>query len=359
MNRSTGFRSARLQIVLAGIIALGLAGLAMGQTSEKKETTGSASSAGAGKAIELTYSVFFPPTHKNTILAQEWAKEIEKRTDGKVKITVFPSGTLTKAEVCYDGVEKGISDIGMSCLSYTRGKFPLSEVLDLPLGVRSGVDATAMTNAFRKKFAPKEFDGVKIMYLHAHGPGFLHTKKPVKTLDDLKGLKVRCTGLSSKIVSALGGTPVSMPMGETYDALSRGVVDGSMAPEESLEGWRWGEVVKSTTECYGAAYTTTFFVAMNKARWEKLPKDVQDVIEKVNEEWITKTGAAWDAMDKSGKAFAAAKGNQTISLSDEENARWAKAVSPILDDYVKKMKTAGLPGEEALAFCKDMIAKKK
>jgi TRAP-type transport system periplasmic protein len=315
--------------------------------------------ADAEKPTELTYSVFFPATHKNTILAQDWGKEIEKRTGGKVKITVFPGGTLTKADVCYDGVEKGISDIGMSCLSYTRGKFPLSEVLDLPLGVRSGAAATAMANAFRKKFAPKEFDAVKMMYLHGHGPGFLHTKKPVKTLEDMKGLKVRCTGLSSKIVTALGGTAVAMPMGETYDALSRGVVDGSMAPQESLEGWRWGEVVKSTTECYGAAYSTAFFVAMNKGRWEKLPKDVQDVIEKVNDEWIVKTGDAWDAMDKSGREFAAAKGNSVVSLSDEENARWAVAVRPILDDYTTKTQAAGLPGAEALAFCKDILAKQK
>src|SRR5512139_2269005 len=92
----------------------------------------------SGEVIKLSYSIFFPATHKNTLLAQEWAKEIETRTGGKVQITVFPGGTLTKADVCYDGVEKGISDIGMSCLSYTRGKFPLSEVLDLPLGVKTG-----------------------------------------------------------------------------------------------------------------------------------------------------------------------------------------------------------------------------
>ncbi len=315
--------------------------------------------AGPEKPIELTYSIFFPATHKNTVLAQEWAKEVETRTAGKVKITVFPSGTLTKAEVCYDGVEKGISDIGMSVLGYTRGKFPLSEVLDLPLGVKTGAAATAMANAFYKKFAPKEFNGVKIMYLHAHGPGFLHTKKPVKALEDLKGLKIRCTGLSAKIVTALGGTPVAMPMGETYDALSRGVVDGSMAPQESLEGWRWGEVVKSSTECYGAAYTTAFFVAMNKGTWQKLPKDVQDVIEKVNAEWAAKTGNAWDAMDKSGKEFSAAKGNGSIALSPEENARWAAAVRPILDEYAAKMKEKGLPGAEALAFCKETLAAQK
>ena len=307
------------------------------------------------KPIELTYSIFFPATHRNTVLATEWAREIEKRADGRVKITVFPSGTLTAADKCYDGVEKGISDIGMSVLGYTRGRFPLSEVIDLPLGYRSGAVATDLINAYYEKFSPKEFSGVKIMYLHAHGPGFLHTKKPVASLEDLKGMKVRCTGLAAKIVTALGGTPVAMPMGETYDALSRGVVDGSMGPQESLEGWRWGEVVKSSTECYGSAYSTAFFVGMNKAKWETLPKDIQQTIEKVNGEWIAKTGRSWDEMDKAGKDFAVGKGNQIIALSAEENAKWAKAVQPILDEYVKNMKEKGLPGADALQFCQDYL----
>lgn len=309
------------------------------------------------KPIELTYSIFFPPTHKNTLLATEWAKEIEKRTDGKVKITIFSGGTLTPADKCYDGVETGISDLGMSALAYTRGKFPLSEVLDLPLGANSGLATTEMVNAYYKKFEPKEFSGVKILYLHGHGPGILHTKKPVAKIEDLKGMKIRCTGLAAKVVTALGGTAVAMPMGETYDAISRGVVDGSMAPQESLQGWRWGEVVKSTTECLGAAYSTTFFVAMNKTKWESLPKDVQNVIAQVSEEWIARTGKAWDDMDRAGRDFTLARGNQIITLSPEENARWAKAVQPLIEEYLKKMKDKGLPGDEALKTCQEALQK--
>ena len=129
---------------------------------------------------------------------------------------MFAGGTLTPADKCYDGVEKGISDIGMSVLGYTRGRFPLSEVIDLPLGYRSGAAATELVNAFYGKFQPKEFDSVKIMYFHAHGPGFLHTKKPVAKLEDLKGMKIRCTGLAAKIVTALGGIPVAMPMARLW-----------------------------------------------------------------------------------------------------------------------------------------------
>jgi TRAP-type C4-dicarboxylate transport system substrate-binding protein len=309
------------------------------------------------KPIELSYSIFFPAPHKNTVLAGEWAKEIEKRTQGKVKITLFPGGTLTPADKCYDGVVKGISDIGMSVLGYTRGKFPLTEAIDLPLGYKNGLSATGLINQYYQKFRPKEFEEVKVLYFHAHGPGILHTKKPVMKLDEMKGLRIRSTGLSAKVVTALGGTPVAMPMGETYDALKRGMVDGSMAPIESLEGWKWGEVVKSTTESFGSAYSTGFFVVMNKEKWNALSADVQKAIEAVNQEWIEKTGKIWDEIDKSGKAFTQKMGNQIISLSADENKRWGEAVKPILQDYVNAMKAKDLPGEEALKFCEENLKK--
>jgi TRAP-type transport system periplasmic protein len=309
------------------------------------------------KPVELTYSIFFPAPHKNTVLATEWAKEVEKRTSGMVKITVFPGGTLTPADKCYDGVVKGISDIGMSVLGYTRGKFPLTEVIDLPLGYKRGLAATRLINQYYQQFKPKEFDEVKVLYLHAHGPGILHTKKPVRKLEELKGLRIRSTGLSAKVASALGATPVAMPMGETYDALQRGMVDGSLSPIESLEGWKWGEVVKCTTESFGSAYSTGFFVVMNKEKWNALSPEIQKIIEKVDTEWIEKTGMLWDEIDKSGKAFALKLGNQIIPLSKEEDQRWANAVRPILDDYVNNMKGKGLPGSETLKFCMDYLKK--
>ncbi len=307
--------------------------------------------------IKLNYSIFFPATHKHSILATEWAKEIEKRTGGKVQITMYYGGTLTPADKCYDGVVKGISDIGMSVLAYTRGKFPLTEVSDLPLGIKTGLVATKVINEYFKKFKPKEFDEVQVMYLHGHGPGILHTKKPVNKLEDLKGMKIRCTGMAAKIVAALGATPVAMPMGETYDALSRGVVDGSMAPQEALQGWKWGEVVKYTIENYGSSYSTGFFVVMNKEKWNSLPPEVQKTIEKINEEYIEKQGRTWDEIDKAGRDYTIARGNKIISLSPEEDQRWEKMVRPLLDEYKKNMKGKGLPGEEVLSFYLQTIYK--
>jgi TRAP-type transport system periplasmic protein len=307
--------------------------------------------------IKLNYSIFFPAPHKNTVLATEWAKEIEKRTNGKVVITMFPGGTLTPADKCYDGVVKGLSDVGMSVLSYTRGRFPLTEVIDLPLGYKNGVAATKLVNLYYNKFKPKELDDTKVMYLHAHGPGILHTKKPVTKLEELKGLKIRSTGTVAKIVGALGATPVAMPMGETYDALQKGITEGVMAPVEALEGWKLGEVIKYTTQNFGSAYTIAFFVVMNKEKWSSLGPENQKIIEQINQEWIEKTGKNWDDIDKSGYDFAQKLGDKFLPLSKEEDAKWAKAVFPLLDEYVTAMKGKGLPGDQALKFCLEELKK--
>jgi TRAP-type C4-dicarboxylate transport system substrate-binding protein len=313
---------------------------------------------GQAKEIKLNYSNFFPAPHKNSILAVEWAQEIEKRTNGLVKITLFHGGTLTPAATCYDGVTKGLSDIGFSVLSYTLGRFPLSEVIDLPVGYKSGTAATKLINAFYKKFQPKELQDTQVMYLHGHGPALVHTnKKPIKTLEDLKGVKIRGTGTVAKIIGALGGTPVAMPMPETYDALSKGIAEGVMCPIEALDGWKLAEVLKYTTQSYPTAYTIGFFVVMNKDKWNSLPPDVQKVITQVNDEFVVKQGKVWDDIDVTGMEVAKSKGVQTIPLAKEEEAKWIKAVEPMFDDYVKRMKEKGLPGEEALKFCKEELKK--
>jgi TRAP-type C4-dicarboxylate transport system substrate-binding protein len=290
-------------------------------------------------------------------IGEAWSREVEKRTAGKVKITVFPGGTLTPAAQTYDNVVKGIADIGFSVFAYTMGKFPLMEVIDLPLGYKSGSQATKLVNAFYNKFQPKELGETKVLILSAHGPGIVHSKKPVNKLEDLKGMKIRATGLAAKIVTSLGAAPVGATMPETYDALRTGVVDGSMAPDEALKGWKWGEVIGYTTYNYGSAYTTSMFVVMNKAKWNSLPPDVQKVFEEVSKEYIDKQGATWDRIDKEGIEFAKAKGVKFINLSKEEDARWAEKVKPLLTGYVTNAKAKGLPGDEALKFCVDFLKK--
>ncbi|MEN6425939.1 MAG: TRAP transporter substrate-binding protein [Phycisphaerales bacterium] len=309
------------------------------------------------KAIKLSYSIFFPPTHIQVATADAWAKEVQKRTNGQVEITIYAGGTLTAAAQCYEGVINGVSDIGMSCFAYTRGRFPLLEGLDLPLGYPSGMVATRIATEMVEKYKPEEVAGVHVLYIHAHGPGLLASKKPVRTLDDVKGLKVRATGLSEKIVTALGGTPVSMPQGDTYEALSKGVVDATLCPIETLKGWKQGEVISSVTDATAVGYTTAMFVVMNKGKWDKLPPDIQKTITEVSAEWVAKHGQAWDQADAEGREFVKGLNREMISLSAEEQQQWKKAVEPVLVAYVEAAKAKGLPGEQFLKDVQDLIAK--
>ncbi|RZB30360.1 MAG: hypothetical protein SRB1_02640 [Desulfobacteraceae bacterium Eth-SRB1] len=309
------------------------------------------------KTVKLNYSIFFPPTHGQCKAGVSWAKEVEKRTNGMVKITVFPAGTLTKANQCYDGVVKGISDLGMSCFAYTRGRFPLMEAVDLPHGYPNGRVATHVATEFYKLMNPEELKDVKVLYIHAHGPGLLHTKKPVRKLEDLKGLKIRSTGLSAKVSAALGAVPVAMPQSSTYEALQKGVVEGTFTPIETLKGWKQAEVIKYTTDCSGVGYTTAMFVVMNLKKWNSLPGDIQKTIEEISEEWVDVHGKIWDKGDAEGRDFTLSLGNEIIPLSEKESSRWVNAVKPLVDNYIKAAGEKNLPGDKAVAEVKKLITK--
>ena len=308
------------------------------------------------KPIELTYSMHFVASHQMAVFGRKWADEVEKRTNSRVKITMFPGGSLIPSPQAYDGVIKGIADIAMSFQGFTRGRFPLTEAIDLPLAWKSGTSATNIVNELYAKFQPKEYNDTQIMYLHAHGAGLFHTRaKVVNKLEDMKGLKIRTSGTLAPIAAALGAAPVAMPMGDTYDAIARGVVDGTVAPYEGMEQWKLGEVCKNTIENYSIAYSAAGFVVMNKAKWASLPPDVQKIIQELNKEWIQVTGKVWDDVDKSGKEYTIKRGNKIIVLGKEEEARWAKAVQPLTAEYVAQAKKKGVAGDEALKFIQERM----
>jgi TRAP-type transport system periplasmic protein len=307
----------------------------------------------ASAKTKLTYANFFPPTHIQSQLAESWCKEVEKRTGGEITINYFPAGTLTKAPQTYDGVVQGIADIGMTVLAYSRGRFPVASAIDLPMGYSTGVQATAVANAVLNKFEPKEFDDTKMMFVHAHGPGLLHTRdKGVSNLDEIKGLKIRSTGTSGLVAAALGASPVGKSMRECYQMLQKGVVDGSFHPIESNKGWKLGEVVHFMTQNFSTAYTTTFAVFMNKGKWAALTPDQQKIITEINAEWSTKHGVAWDEADKLGMEFFLSKGGKVIPLSDTESKKWEEAVAPVIDGYIKKAAKKGIDGKAVVEFIK-------
>jgi TRAP-type transport system periplasmic protein len=288
--------------------------------------------------VTLKYANFFPPTHSQSKLAEAWCKAVEEKTEGRVKIEYYPGGSLLKDKQIYDGLADGIADIGFSVAAYTAGRFPTVSAFDLPFGYTSGTLATKVVNDVYNSLKANDFKDTKLMYLHAHGPGLISTKnKEVKVLEDLKGLRIRSTGMSAEMVKALGATPVAMGMSDAYESLEKGVVDGSAHPAEASLGWKLGEVTKYMIHSYSCAYTTTFFVAMNKDKWAALdPKD-QQAIESLNKEWITKHGQAWDDADKAAtEAFLKKEGNTIIELDAKESERWAAAVAPFIDEYGKK-----------------------
>ena len=327
--------SLRVAALVAAFLVLGLSGSAM-----------------AAGPVKLSYSNFFPPTHIQSLLAEQWCREVESRSGGQVVIDYYPAGTLTKPKDCYDGVVQRISDIGLSALGYTKGRFPVLSGVDLPMGYTSGVQATTLANAVYAQFKPKEFDDVHVLYFHAHGPGKLHTAgKAVKSMDDLKGMKIRATGNSASVVTALGGSPVAMSMPDSYQSIQKGVVNGGFYPEETNKGWKMGEVVDYLTDTTAVAYTTTFFVVINKDVWAGLAPEVQKAMTEASREWIPKHGKAWDDSDKEGREFFLAQsGNAVVTLDAAEADRWTKAMEPIFAEYEAECKKAGADGKAVLEF---------
>ncbi len=317
-----------------------------------KKEEGSASSK---KSYSFNYAVFFPATHLQAQTAEAWAKEVEARSEGRITITMFPGGTLSKAAQTYEAVVSGVADMGMSVFAYTRGRFPLLEGLDLPVGYPDGATATKAANELVKKYQPEELSDVHVLYLHAHGPGIFASKKPVGSVSDISSMKVRGTGLSAKIVSALGATPVSMSQGDTYESLQKGVVDATFCPIETLKGWKQGEVIDYVVDTKSIGYTTSMFVVMNKDKWNALPEDLQKILTEVSEEWVYKQGEAWDESDRQGEAFVKDLGKEFISLSDADNAALVEAMTPVYAEYIAAAKEKGLPGEEFLKDLREMI----
>ncbi len=304
---------------------------------------------GDGEAVSLTFSDAVPAAHHMSKMASSWCKEVEKRTGGKVKITYYPGQSLTKAKECYDGVVSGLSDLGQSALQYTRGRFPLMDFINLPLGYRSGAIATAIINEVNDKFKPKELQDTQVMYLHSHGPGFIHTKdKPVSKMEDLKGLKIRSHGPTAEMLKLLGATPVAFPMTELYQALHKGVVNGGVFPMEAEKGWKLAEVTNNTTACYNTTYSVGFFVVMNKAKWNALPADVKETIEQINVEWARKQGQLWDQADSEGIRTTLSNGGRIIGIEPKEAERWVKAVQPVVKRYRDETKARGVPGDEVI-----------
>ncbi len=309
------------------------------------------------QVIKLIYADFFPLTNWNSTLAQLWCDEIKKQTGGQVEISYYPEGKWAASDKIAEAVANGTADIGMSCTAYTLGRFPATELIDMPHGYPNGWIATEVAWDFLNKFKLAEWEKYHLLYFHAHGPQVIFTTyKPVRKVADLKGLVIRSTGIGAKIVEALGGRGYAAGQGMAYELMSDGTIDGSFTPGEPLKGWKQAEVVNYVTATYGIGSTAGFFVAMNKARWDTLPKDIQEKFTNISQEWVDKHAMSWAAYDKAAfDLFKSTAGKEFIELNTDEMAKFVAAAKPALEAYLAERADQGLPVAEYEKYLNERV----
>jgi TRAP-type C4-dicarboxylate transport system substrate-binding protein len=309
----------------------------------------------ADAAIKLTYANFPPAATFPCVQMEHWAKEVEKRTSGKVKVQTFPGGTLLPAKNILDGVISGLADIGNFAMSYQPGRFPVSEAIDLPLGFTSAKVASLTLYDLIEKHQPKEFEKVKILTLFTCPPTNFMTKTPVRSLADLKGLELRVAGTSAEVVRRLGGIPVAMPQSETPEAIQKGVVKGMVSSLEILQDFKFAAYTPNVT--VANLPVVTFAVVMNREKWNSLPPDVKKVIDDMRREQAAWTGNYVDAHVTEALAWSRKNYNlQVFNLPTADGETVRTLLKPMVDEYVKRVSALGLPAGEIVA---DALALKK
>lgn len=310
------------------------------------------------KVIELKFANFFPPPSKQSAICEEFIRDLEKRSGGRIHVRYFAGGSLLSAPNMYQGIEGGIADIGFSHVWYSPGRMPVTEAGGLPLACPSAwVGGHVMTD-FYFKFRPKEWQKVKVLWFSTSGANNVISTKPVEKLEDLKGINLRAPGIIGEIVKALGATPTPTPMVEAYDATAKGVIDGVLSTYEVLKTYRFAEVMKNMTVSWHAGNVVPFYVAMNKNSYERLPEGLKEVLLDLCGEYRERFALMWNEIDFEGWKFGHEKGVRYIELSDEEGARWQKAAEPVVAAYVKRMVEKGFPEAEVqgwLSFLRERI----
>jgi len=317
-----------------------------------------------GQTVTLKVHHFLPPgstAHKNFIVP--WCDKLTKDSGGKLKCQIYPAMQLGGSPPqLYDQVKDGVVDLVWTVPSFQAGRFPVIEAFELPFMVRDSERASRGLWHYAMKNATAEYKGVKPILFHLHDGSLLHTvKKQVKTLEDFKGLKIRAPNRqSSKMVAALGATPVPMPLPQAAEALSKGVIDGAIIPWEVIPSMKFEEITKFHTDA-GAGEAqisnTAFIFAMNQAKYDSLPPELKKVIDANSgpepSAWVGKVFVD-DIIP--GKKSAEVRKNTFYSLPAEEVKRWEAATASVTEEWVKDMTAKGFDGkkllEEARAACK-------
>ncbi|MBC7203318.1 MAG: TRAP transporter substrate-binding protein [Pusillimonas sp.] len=304
--------------------------------------------------ITLKYAFFAPAGTFPGKQMTHWAEEVNKRTNGKVKVETFPGGSLLGAREMWDGVTMGVTDIGLSAPSYDPGRFPLTSGMALPLGFENATEASRVLWEVTKELQPKEFEKFKVLAMFTSEPGHIQSRNPVRNLEDLASMRLRAAGSGVPVIEALGGSAVGMSMPDVPQAVQTGVIDGTMTSREVLRDFRLAENLKYVTEY--PMVVSTFAAVMDKKKWDALPDDVKKVFNELGEEMHAWTGRYHDEENVNGALEWAQKeqGLTILTLSEEETARWDAKMEPIVDEWIVATEAKGLPGKQYIERIKEL-----
>jgi len=340
----------KLSVVVFFAIILSTAGLDSGMAQ-------------AARPIQIRLASFQPSTSKTYEEFVNWTRLIEKETNDQVKFVLYPGATLSKARDTYDTVVHGIADIGWTYSGYTKGRFTISEVIALPLGFKNATHASKVMCDLYDKYPEirNEYEDVHLLWLSPCTARQIHSKVPIRKVEDFKGMKVRVPGSEAHNVMALGAVAVSIPGPDVYEALDRGVLDVDLHPWESAITYRWYEVVKYHTQAdlYGSGL---FICAMNKRSYEELPESVRKVIDKYSGRYGSIEVSAkrmWDHWDSHYKRLLETDtNNEIIEWSEAEKAKARKMMSDVVvNKWLKDVKAKGAPAQQILDDCLKLLEK--
>lgn len=318
----------------------------------------------AAQEVTLRLHQFLPPpaTVPKHIL-KPWAARVEEAAGGKLKIEHYDAMALGgRPPDLMDQAIDGVADIIMTVVGYTPGRFPKTEVFELPFMM---TDPVATAKAFQElvetDLQDGEYSSVKVLGAWVHGPGVVHTKDGVTKLEDLEGKKLRGpTRVISDLLGELGATPVGMPLPAIPEALSKGVVDGTVIPWEVTPAIKLSELVTNHTEFGGneALYTATIIMVMNRDKYDSLPDDVRAAIDAESGMKLAEFAAQvmYD-YDKPGRDIAEAAGNSIVQLDEAEVARWKAKAQPVIERWVADMDSKGIDGAALIEQAKALIKK--
>ncbi|MDR0851909.1 MAG: TRAP transporter substrate-binding protein DctP, partial [Clostridiales Family XIII bacterium] len=279
------------------------------------------------------------------------------KSDGRLSLEIYAANALLAAQDTMDGIKTGVGDIGITYMSTMPGKFPVGSVFELPGTYESANASAAAVNVAMAEWQPPEMDGVKVLMYYGGGPGVILSQTPLTSMADFKGLQVRTNSTLAKTVEALGGTPVTMQMGEVYEAMRTGVVDAYIGAVESIGAWKLAEVAKYMT--FFPMLNTVHIMIMNQDTYDSLPPDLQQVLEDVVADvYDNKILNYFDNQGLIAIQNAKTENNLDITvLSDAEYAEWLTAAQSTVDAYIKELDGKGLDGAAYIKTWQDLMAK--